>query len=260
MFTWATIVNSRLLQVFVFSPKGDLYALPKGSTLIDFAYRVHSELGNRCVGGKVNGRMVPIKHEVANGDTVQVLTSKSQTPHSDWLGIARTSKAQARIRAWIKAQQRLKSVELGAQLLQRALEAEGISAKTFATKLDYILVAFGLPSEEQLLAALGYGHLTVDSFMSVFDADLAPDSSMSQGERRDKKTADAIEQGAEGLRARTNRAAAGAASSPVMVGGERNMLISFCKDCKPLYGDDIRGVITRGRGIKVSCVCVCVCV
>jgi len=244
-------------EVFVFSPKGDLYALPKGSSIIDFAYRVHSELGNHCIGAKVNGRMVPLKHQVSNGDTVEVLTSPGQSPHKDWLGIARTSKAQARIRAWIKSQQREKSVALGRQLLERQLRRyldqngyngqKRISTREYQEKLDYVLAAFNLPSEEQLLAALGYGQITVDSFIQVF-FEPGKEADEEKGAREDEKARKLIEEGAQTKKVDSGKASWGA---PVLVGGERNLLISFCRECNALYGEEIKGIITRGRGIKV---------
>ena len=164
----------------MFSPKGDLYALPKGSSIIDFAYRVHSELGNHCIGGRVNGRMVQLKYQLANGDTVEVLTSPNQVPRREWLGMARTSKAQARVRAWLKGQQREKSVSLGRVLLEKELKAyvfrkpdvaHSIDPGEYKERMARVLAAFNLKEEEQLLAALGYGQVTVQDFLTAFFAD-----------------------------------------------------------------------------------------
>eukprot|EP00288_Rhodomonas_lens_P019175 CAMPEP_0177695144 /NCGR_PEP_ID=MMETSP0484_2-20121128/3304_1 /TAXON_ID=354590 /ORGANISM="Rhodomonas lens, Strain RHODO" /LENGTH=789 /DNA_ID=CAMNT_0019206057 /DNA_START=429 /DNA_END=2798 /DNA_ORIENTATION=+ len=237
-------------EVFVFSPKGHLYALPKGSSVIDFAYRVHSDLGNHCIGARVNGRMVPLKHQVNNGDTVEVIQSPNQTPHRDWLGIARTSKAQARIRQWIKQQQREKSVALGRELLEKELRkyatrpgAQAVTPKEYKEKLEYVLASLNLAEEEQLLAALGYGQLTVNSFIQVFFAPAEEET--SRGEADDQKVLRSLE-GKEGKEKAEPEVGEG-----VLVGGERNVLIGFCRHCNPLAGDEVKGVITRGRGIKV---------
>lgn len=244
-------------EVFVFSPKGDLYALPKGSSIIDFAYRVHSELGNHCIGGRVNGRMVQLKYQLCNGDTVEVISSPNQVPRREWLGLARTSKAQARVRAWLKGQQREKSVSLGRVLLERELKSYvaahpdvtyGTDAGEYRQRMRAVLAAFDLKEEEQLLAALGYGQVTVQDFLTAFFSDAAAWEADSEALRviSEARAARSLErqQQADGQ-------AQADESEGVSVGGERNMLIQFCKRCAPLHGETIKGVITRGAGIKV---------
>eukprot|EP00281_Chroomonas_sp_CCMP1168_P035079 CAMPEP_0206254664 /NCGR_PEP_ID=MMETSP0047_2-20121206/23815_1 /ASSEMBLY_ACC=CAM_ASM_000192 /TAXON_ID=195065 /ORGANISM="Chroomonas mesostigmatica_cf, Strain CCMP1168" /LENGTH=951 /DNA_ID=CAMNT_0053680973 /DNA_START=16 /DNA_END=2871 /DNA_ORIENTATION=+ len=245
-------------EVYVFSPSGDLFALPKGSTIIDFAYRVHTELGSHCSGARVNGKLVPLKHQVQNGDTVEIITSETQTPHKDWLGIARTSKALARIRAYIKQEQRRKSVALGKQLLERELckmvNVNGSVIRDlgdlrklpgYDEQVKYVLAALNLRDEEHLLAALGYGQITVESFIQVFfgQDDLHDKSTTEESEEAD---ANGMGQGVG-----TGPADVDAVGTGVLVGGQRNSLISFCRHCNALYGEEISGVLVRGRGITV---------
>lgn len=240
-------------EVFVFSPKGDLYALPKGSSIIDFAYRVHSELGNHCMGGRVNGRMVQLKYQLANGDTVEVITSPNQVPRREWLGMARTSKAQARVRAWLKGQQREKSVSLGRVLLEKELKfyvqrnldvAHKVDSGEYKERMTRVLAAFNLKEEEQLLAALGYGQVTVQDFLTAFFADsLSGWEADTEALRVIGEAKAAIMSNQEGDEKDE--------SEGVLVGGQRNMLIQFCKQCAPLHGEHIKGIITRGSGIKV---------
>ena len=168
--------------------------------------------------------------------------------HSD-----KCTHTQARIRAWIKAQQREKSVALGRTLLNAALQQNAISGKAYNGKLAYILSAFNLPSEEQLLAAVGYGHITVDAFIQVLidEESVQREKQKPLGQRQDEGVQEAIRQSSHRVQERARKSAGGVNASPVLVGGERNMMISYCRECNALYGEDIRGVITRGRGIKV---------
>jgi len=186
-------------EVYVFSPGGQLFALAQGSSLLDFAYRVHTELGNRCVGGKVNGKMVPMRQRLRNGDTVEIMTSSDQVPRRSWLDFVRTSKAQARIRQWLKQEQRQESIELGQELLNKEPKKQG------------------------------------------------KDFGVSKDEQSDASTLQSIEEKAaqrEASRSRNVR-------DGIIVGGERNILINYCKNCNPLRGEEIKGVITLGRGIKI---------
>ena len=115
-------------EVYVFTPKGDLHDFPQGASVVDFAYRVHSEVGNHCSAARVNGRLVPLRYQLRNGDTVEIVTKPSQTPSKDWLKLVKTPKAQARIRQWVKAQQRERSVALGRELLERELSRHQLDA------------------------------------------------------------------------------------------------------------------------------------
>ncbi len=225
-------------EVYAFTPKGDLYSFPQGATVIDFAYRIHSEVGNHCAGARANGRLVPLRYQLQNGDTIEIITSAQQTPSKDWLKIVSTSKAKARIRQWVKAQQRERSVALCRELLERELSRHQLDLATLRKrgKLDAALTALNLKDEETLFAALGYGQLTVGSVLPQ----LAPPPDISRGE-----AADALE--LEKVKSKP----LSDSLSAVRVGGIGDVLVRFGRCCNPLPGEPIRGVITRGKGVTV---------
>jgi GTP pyrophosphokinase len=223
-------------EVYVFTPNGDVKELPKHSTPIDFAYSVHSDVGHRCSGAKVNGRLVPLKTELTNGDIVEITTSTNQTPSKDWLKFVQTSKAKNRIRNWVKEQERHQSLELGRDLLEKELRKFGYSFNR-AVSLDTMkgtLTELGYHSVEDLQAAVGYGKVTCNQILSrlipeQFKAEAPKPSRISQvlGKIR-KKPVDAINvQGLEGI------------------------LVRFSKCCNPLPGDEIIGFISQGLGVTV---------
>lgn len=225
-------------EVYAFTPKGDLYSFPQDATVLDFAYRVHSEVGNHCAGARANGRLVPLRYQLQNGDTIEIITAAQQSPGKDWLKIVSTSKAKARIRQWVKSQQRERSVALGREILERELARYPLDLATVRKNgaLDAALTALSFKEEETLFAALGYGQITVGSVMSH----LAPQPMATQGH-----IADAIE--LEKLKPKS----AGESINAVRVGGVGDVLVRFGRCCNPLPGERILGVITRGKGVTV---------
>ena len=230
-------------EVYVFTPKGDLHNFPQGASVVDFAYRVHSEVGNHCTGGRVNGCLVPLRYQLRNGDTVEILTKPRQTPSKDWLKIVKTPKAQARIRQWVKAQQRERSIALGRELLERELVRHQLDATTLRKqgKLEAATKALGYKGEETLLAALGYGQLTVRNLLPH----LLPPADTRQWQALDEAERDKILSRA--VREDSGR-------SGVRVGGLGDILVRFGRCCNPLPGERILGVITRGKGATVHAV------
>lgn len=223
-------------EVYVFTPDGDVKELPKQSTPIDFAYSVHSDVGHRCSGAKVNGRLVPLRTELKNGDIVDIITSTNQTPSKDWLKFVKTSKAKNRIRHWVKDQERQQSLELGRDLLEKELRKFGFSYNR-ALNLDTVkgaLSELGFRNFEDLQAAVGYGKVTCNQVLSriipeQFKAEAPKPSKISQvlGKIR-RKPVDAINvQGLEGI------------------------LVRFSKCCNPLPGDEVIGFISQGLGVTV---------
>ena len=226
-------------EVYVFTPKGDLHNFPQGASVIDFAYRVHTEVGNHCSGARVNSRMVPLRYQLQNGDTIEILTSTQQTPNKDWLKMVRTPKAQNRIRQWLKVQQHDRSVSLGRELLERELTRHHLDLASLRKqgKIDTALKALTLKDEETLLAALGYGQVTLGQVLPHF----VPPTDTTQGQ-----TADAIELEKIRQRAQLREDRGG-----VLVGGVEDVLVRYGRCCNPLPGERIIGVITRGRGVTV---------
>lgn len=238
-------------EIFVFSPDGQLFALATGSSVLDFAYRIHSDLGNQCVGGKINGRMVPMRQALHNGDTIEILTSSDQVPRREWLNFVRTSKAQARIRQWLKQEQRDESITLGGELLDKELKKQASRrqvdvTKAYKSKLSRVLSLFDLTCQDHLLSAIGYGQISVTSVVNeILGVSSNHGQGLSKDEQSDVDTLQFIEEKASQNKTPPSK------NDGILVGGERNVMIDFCKNCNPLMGEDIKGVITRGRGIKI---------
>jgi GTP pyrophosphokinase len=231
-------------EVFVFTPKGDLLNFPRGASVIDFAYRIHSEIGHHCSGARVNGKIVPFRYLLKSGDTVEILTQTQQHPGRDWLKLVRTPRAQGRIRAWIRTRQRERSVALGREMLDRELQRHRIDSEGLRRvgKLDAIARDIGLKDEEMLYASLGYGKLAIGQLL----ARLLPSGEI------EKKTKTKL-----GTLERLFRLAAQQSKEGIKVKGIDDVLIRLARCCSPLPGEDVTGFVTRGRGVTVhrtSCV------
>ncbi len=223
-------------QVFCFTPRGDLINLPIGATPVDFAYAVHSEVGDRCVGVKINGRMMPLRSELRNGDQVEIITSKAQTPSPTWEGFVVTGKARSRIRRFIRLQERNEYVKLGRAMLERAFLLEGYEFSRKA--LRSVLGIFKQRSVDDLIAETGTGHLTGREIIeAVFPG------------TRKKKTDDNIVPLAQ---ARGKQAKAGGKGSGVSIKGLiPGMAMHVAGCCHPLPGDRIVGIVTTGKGVTI---------
>lgn len=229
-------------EVFVFTPKGDVLNFPEGSSVIDFAYRIHSEVGHHCAGARVNGRLVPLRYRLHNGDTVEIVTTASQTPSKDWLAAVKTSRAKARIRAWLRHQQRTRSLAVGREILERDLTRHQLDLKKLHRDggLTQAAHALGLKDEEGLIASVGYGKVTTAQVLSK----LLPEDELAK--RADR------EEGA--LRKFLRRVSGQGQGAGVQVSGVEDVLVRFGKCCDPLPGERILGFITRGRGVTVHAV------
>ncbi|MHB8419499.1 MAG: RelA/SpoT family protein [Myxococcales bacterium] len=234
-------------EVFVFTPKGDVRSLPRGATPVDFAYSIHSDVGARCVGAKVNGKIVPLRYKLKNGDTVEVLTSPQGHPSKDWLTFVRTSRAQARIRAYIKEQEREKSLELGREILDKDLRRYGLNLKALIKggELDEIAGALGAANSEGLIAAVGYGKVSPAQVLMR----LVPEEKLAE---RPKDGEPAPPPGGVGrLKEMLSKISGRSAKQGVRINGIDDVLLRFGRCCNPVPGDSIVGFITRGRGITV---------
>ncbi len=225
-------------EVFVFTPKGDLLNFPVGATVIDFAYRIHSEVGHHCAGARVNGRIVPLRHQLQSGDTVEIVTTANQAPSKDWLKLVKTSRAKARIRAYIKAQQSSRSIAVGREILERDLSRHQLDYGKLRGDGTLKRVAGELAQrdEDTLLAAIGYGRVTAQQVLGK----ILPAEEIER--RRDK---------AEGRFQRLLRMVSRQSTGGVQVSGVEDVLVRFGKCCSPLPGERITGFITRGRGVTV---------
>ncbi len=227
-------------QVFCFTPKGDLIALPRGATPVDFAYAVHSEVGDHCVGAKINGRMLPLRTQLQNGDQVDIITSKAQSPVPGWERFVVTGKARARIRKFLRTQQRAQYIELGAAILQRQFRQEGCDYTEKA--LDGVLKIFQQPSVDDLLAAVGSGLLSGrEVFYGVFPG-LKPHLQALNKEGEEKANIPA---------AKPKNKSKGWESPLAIKGLIPGMAVHYARCCHPLPGDRIVGIVTTGKGVTI---------
>lgn len=228
--------------VFVFTPKGDVVELPAGSCPIDFAYRVHTDVGHRCIGAKINSRIIPLETKLANGDIVEILTSKQGNgPSRDWLSFVKTSQAKNRIRQWFRKEKREENVARGREGLDREIRKLGLDPEIILKPeaLQSIAKAYNFTSVDDLYAVMGDGAVTINKVLMRLKEDLSK-------EEKEKLQLAALQQG-EGKPS----SAYGKASQGVRVKGVDNVLIRFSRCCNPLPGDDIVGYITRGRGVSI---------
>lgn len=230
-------------DVYVFTPKGDLKELPYGSTPIDFAFSIHSDVGRQCVGAKVNDKIVPLDYRLKSGDTVTILTKANSHPSRDWLDFAKTSRARAKIRQEIRYEQRDKAIQIGRELLTKEIERHGVSASKYlkSEKLDQVAHDFHLTKFDSLEAQIGYGKISPLSVVSK----LLPPELITKPVLVPKKTG-ILEEIFKRIK-KTSRSA-------IQVGGHHDVLVTLGKCCNPLPGDSITGFITRGRGVMVHSV------
>lgn len=227
-------------EVYVFTPNGDVKPLPKGACPIDLAYTVHSEVGDHCSGARVNGVIVPLRYQMRNGDTVEIITSPAQKPNKDWLKLVKTSRAKTKIRHRLRQEQRDRASVLGRDLLEKGLRKYGVSYNKAlkAGKLDTAAQALKCHSVDDLVCQLGYGKYTAFQVVEVL---------IPEDKRVAKKEPDAGTSFTKILRRVTRRPS----GSGIKVQGEDGIMVRYARCCSPLPGDKITGFITRGRGVTV---------
>ncbi len=224
--------------VYVFTPKGMVKEMPLGSTPVDFAYAIHTEIGDRCVGAKVNGKIVPLKHQLKSGDTVEILTSSTQVPHKDWLKFVRTSRAKTKIKHWLKLEQQKRSVDVGRRLLEREFKRQDL-APAQMMKSDRLLEAArkaGHDSLDDLAAAVGFGHVAASKVASWLLEPVPTEAAPAGAPAPERPPAGKDEE------------------RGVKVKGGRDLLMQLSRCCNPVPGDRIMGYITRGRGLTIHAV------
>ncbi|ETR70999.1 MAG: GTP pyrophosphokinase [Candidatus Magnetoglobus multicellularis str. Araruama] len=227
-------------DVYVFTPNGDVISLPQGATPLDFAYAIHSEVGNRCIGAKVNGVMRPLKYQLKTGDHVEILTSKKQHPGKNWLNIVKTVKARSRIRQWIKQQEHENSLSMGRELCEHEFTKNKLSfnKELKSDVFERIKEEFKYKTVDDLIAAVGYGKVTPRQIINYF---IPHENKQSKG--------GPVKRMIQKFKRRSK--------SGIRVNGMGDILIRLGKCCNPLPGDDIIGYITRGHGVtvhKASCI------
>ena len=224
-------------EVYVFTPRGEIKTLPYGATSVDFAYMIHTEVGNQCTGAKVNGQLVPLAYELKTGDIVEITTAKNHHPSKDWLKYVKTVKARSKIRHWIKTQEKDRSLSLGREMLEKAFRKEKLNFNALAKTEEMAKVGafFGFKAVDDLVANVGYGKITPLQVVRKIAPQQEPEA--------DK---DSIFNKLVGRVVRKKRLKDG-----VLVKGVDDILIRFGKCCQPVPGDPIIGYITRGYGVTV---------
>lgn len=229
-------------EIYVFTPNGDVRELPESATPVDFAYAVHTELGNQCVGARVNGKMVPLKYQLQNGDTVEIMTSKTQVPSKDWLKFVVTNKAKAKIRAFVKEEQRRRAIMLGKELVEKEFRKFGMAAVKYlkGPAFEQYLKDHGLADLDELYVNVGYGKTET----RILVERLSPEGIAKEAAKSDDST---FMQ--KVMRAATNKTRK--TNSIISVDGMDDVLVHYAKCCHPIPGDPIVGFISRGRGISI---------
>ena len=224
-------------EVYVLTPRREVKVLPRGATPVDFAYQIHTEVGHRCVGARVNGKIVPLHYQLLNGDVVEIMTAKQHRPSKDWLKIVKTSKARERIRRWIKMEEWERSVAMGREMCEREFRKKGANFNHYVNspELEEVARAMSLRGAEDLLASIGFKKISPTHVMGRL---LLPEEEGREKEDEpvfDRRDAGAGKKMEEGVR----------------VAGVDDVMIHLAKCCHPLPGEPIVGYITRGRGITV---------
>ena len=231
-------------EVFVFTPKGDVVKLPIGSVPLDFAYRVHTDVGHRCVGAKVNGKIVPLDYTLQNGDIVDIITSKTSKPSLDWLNIVGSSESKSKIRNWFKRENKAENIEKGLEALEKEAKRLNYSWKELIAdnRLQQVTKQLKAGTEEEMFAACGYGGIPVSTVLLRL-IELYKKSKEAEESKR------STEQIIEKLKSQGQKKTKN--GTGVLVKGEAGVMVRMAKCCNPVPGDDIIGYITRGRGVSV---------
>jgi GTP pyrophosphokinase len=225
-------------EVYIFTPKGEVKSLPRGATAVDFAYSVHTDVGNQCVGARINGRMVPLRTRLQNGDIVSIITQSGHKPSRDWLTFVATSRARGKIRHVLQAEERVRSIELGRRLFDKEARRFDLNPRTIleSDELATFAAEYGAPKPEELLAHIGYGKLSARTVLqkSVPAAQLKekpPETGVVSAVKRVLRT--------------------GITEDRIKVRGTDDVMVFRAKCCNPIRGERIVGYITRGKGVSV---------
>ncbi len=216
--------------VYVFTPRGEIKELPAGSTPVDFAYSIHTEVGHRCIGAKVNGRIVPLRYQLQSGDTVEIITSPSHGPSRDWLKFVVTQRAKSRIKQWIRTEERKQSLELGHRILEAELRKRGLSPSLIKSEtMEEVASSFSMKSVDDLLVSIGYGKVSEKQVINklIPEKKETEEPQIKKAARREKK--------AKGIR----------------IIGIDDILYHRAKCCYPVPGDQLIGFVTRGKGVTI---------
>ena len=225
-------------EVYAFTPKGEVFSFPRGATPLDFAYRVHTDLGHHCAGSRVNGKLVPLRTPLSNGDMVEVLTNPTRNPSRDWLNLAVTSRAKSKIRQWLNTQQKQRAMEIGRRLFEKEIRKYGLSLRKVTEGREFAdyLVGEGLAKLDDLYSRIGFGKIEP---RQVLERVVSLEKLEEPAEKPGR------------LRQAVSKILPFGAAGPLIVKGHGDLLAYLAKCCNPLPGEEIVGYITRGRGVSV---------
>ncbi len=235
-------------EVYTFTPKGKVVILSRDATPVDFAYTIHTEVGHTCVGAKVNGRIVPLRHRLQNGDVVEIMTQAGHTPSRDWLGFVKSSRSRNKIKHWLNVHQRERAIEIGKKLIEKEARKYRVALKNIADKeFDRVATEYGLAGMPDLYAGIGYGKFSARQVL----ARVAPD--FASGDVQPQPESDDVRDKPGGLAGVIKRVFGGASgdSGSIQVTGHNELLVYRARCCNPIRGEDIVGYITRGKGVAV---------
>jgi GTP pyrophosphokinase len=225
-------------EVYTFTPKGKVITLPREATPVDFAYSIHSEVGQTCVGAKINGRMVPLKTKLKNGDIIEIVTQPGHKPSRDWLSFVKTARARNKIRHWLNEQESEKAIELGRKMLEKEARKYKVNVKDLleGQKLAGLLADYGSSKVEDLLSAIGYGKISAKQILSK----LTPEGLKEQTPEEESKITSVVK-----------RVLGLGTDAKLQVKGFDDFLVYRAKCCNPIRGEEVIGYITRGKGVAV---------
>ncbi|MDQ3282072.1 MAG: bifunctional (p)ppGpp synthetase/guanosine-3',5'-bis(diphosphate) 3'-pyrophosphohydrolase [Acidobacteriota bacterium] len=228
-------------EVYTFTPKGDVFAFPRGASPLDFAYRIHTDVGHHCVGARVNGKLVPLRTQLRNGDIVEIVTSPTQSPSREWLNLVATSRAKHKIRHWLNTEQKHRSIELGRKLIEREAKRYKVQWRKLVAEsaLDGVLTENGLGRVDDLYADVGYGKISARSIVERFVTD------------DQKEKGPTPEQPSGVLQQAIRKVFPFGSNATIKVKGYDDLLTYLAKCCNPLPGEPIIGYVTRGKGVAV---------
>lgn len=231
-------------EVFVFTPKGDVVKLPIGSVPLDFAYRVHTDVGHHCVGAKVNGKIVPLDYTLQNGDIVDIITSKTGRPSLDWLNIVGSSESKSKIRNWFKRENKAENIEKGLDSLEKEAKRLNHNWKELCAdnRLQHVTKQLKAGTEEEMFAACGYGGIPVSTVLLRLIELYKKSKEVEESKRSTEQIIEKLK--SQGQKKTKN-------GTGVLVKGEAGVMVRMAKCCNPVPGDDIIGYITRGRGVSI---------
>lgn len=241
-------------RVYVFTPKGEVYELPKGSVTLDFAYEIHTQVGSHAVGAKVNGKLVPLDYKLKNGDVIDIMTQSNASPSRDWIDLVKTSRARNKIRRYFRNLDRENSIEQGEQMVAENLREQGFAPKEFMDKehIDKLLEDMNYHTADEMYASIGFGDLSAISVVNRLTADIRHENERKRQKELEEEILNSGQKAVSESNAKNSSATMKIKhKNGVMIQGISDLMLHLAKCCNPVPGDDIVGYVTKGRGVTI---------